>query len=92
MKMLNRLRKDKKGIVWIYIVIIMSMFVYSLIWFVTGYALFEAIDIAEANFTVTGSIVFAAEFIKTVVRYHPILVFIGLMLWGYVNSQRRATY
>ena len=89
MNVLKRFKEDKSGIVWIFIVIIVGMLVYSLLWFSLGFALFEVADTVEANYTFTEPIASAALFIRTIFMYHPIIVLFGLLTWGYVNSQRR---
>jgi len=90
MKLLTKFRSDKRAVLWVWTVIIVGLFVYSLMWFTTGWAVMEVADNVEAEYTFTGPAAFASTFIKTMFQWHPVLFLFGLILWGYVNSQRKA--
>jgi len=89
MTLLNRFKNDKSGVVWIWVVIIVGILAYSLVWFSVGWAVIEVADNVESQYTFEPPVSYAATFIRTIFQYHPILFFFGLMLWAYVNSQRR---
>ena len=88
MKPLNKLKNNKSGVVWIWVVIIVGILAYSLIWFSVGWVVIEVADNVESQYTYEPPISYAASFIRLIFQYHPILFFFGLMLWAYVNSQR----
>lgn len=87
--MFSRFKKDKRAVVWIWVVIIAALFIYSLVWFTTGWAVMEVADAVETDYTFTGAAANGALFIKTMFQYHPLLFLFGLGLWAYVNSQRK---
>lgn len=89
MNILKNLKKDKRGVIWVWTIIIVGLFVYSLIWFTTGWAFIEVADAVEDQYTFTGSASYAASFMRLMFEYHPILFLFGMILWGYINSQRR---
>ena len=89
MKLLNRFRTDKHAVLWVWTVILVGLFVYSLMWFTTGWAVMEVANNVEDEYAFTGAAAFASTFIKTMFQYHPVLFLFGLILWGYVNSQRK---
>jgi len=91
MNILSKLIKDNSAVAWVWTVILVSLFLYSIVWFSTGWAVIEVADSVESQYTFTGSAAYASEFIKNVFRYHPLLFLFGLGIWGYVNSQRRTT-
>lgn len=82
--------KDKRAVAWVWTVILVSVFIYSIVWFSTGWAVMEVANSVEEEYTFTGSAAYASEFMKTMFKYHPLLFLFGLGIWGYVNSQRRA--
>jgi len=89
MKILNKFRKDKRAVLWVWTVILVGLFVYSLMWFTTGWAVMEVADSVESEYAFTGAAASASTFIRTMFQYHPVLFLFGLILWGYVNSQRK---
>jgi len=88
-KIINRFKLDKKAVIWIYSVIILGTLCYSIIWFATGWAVFEVADASEAIFDMGEPIATTATIMRLFFQYHPIMFFFGMMLWAYVNSQRR---
>ena len=89
MKPLNKLRSNKRAVIWVWTVILVGLFVYSLMWFTTGWAVMEVADSVESEYTFNEPASYASAFIKTMFQYHPVLFLFGLLLWGYVNSQRK---
>lgn len=86
---LKRFVKDNSGVVWVWAVVIIGLIIYSLVWFSTGFALMEVIDVVEGEYTFASPISHASLFIKTMFQYHPLLFLFGMLLWAYVNSQRK---
>jgi len=91
MHLLNKFKKDKRAVVWVWAVVFMGLFIYSLVWFTTGWAVMEVADAVESEYTFEGPAAQASSFIKTMFEYNPILFMFGLLLWAYVNSQRRSS-
>lgn len=87
--MIKKFMKDKRGVIWVWVVILIGLFIFSLVWFTTGYALLEISDTVTDQYTFPAPASYAAEFILSVFRYGPILFLFGMALWAYVNSQRR---
>lgn len=90
MNSLHKLKHDKRAVVWVWVVILVGLFIYSLVWFATGFAVMEVADNVESQHTFEAPASYAADFIKTVFQWHPLLFIFGMLLWGYVNSQREA--
>ena len=88
MTVFNSFRRDKRAVVWVWSVIFIGLFIYSLVWFTTGWAVMEVADAVESEYTFEGPAAYASSFIKLMFEYNPILFLFGLLLWGYVNSQR----
>lgn len=86
---MNRFKKDNRGMVWVIIVIVFGLIVYSLLWFSLGFALFEVADTVESNYTFPEPMASAVDFVRTLIQYNPIIVAFGMLLWGYINTQRR---
>jgi len=89
MRFFSKLGRDKRGVVWVWAVVFMGLFIYSLVWFTTGWAVMEVADAVESEYTFTGPAAYASSFIKLMFEYNPVLFLFGLLLWAYVNSQRR---
>ena len=89
MKSLSKFRHDKRAVVWVWSVVFMGLFIYSLVWFTTGWAVMEVADAVENEYTFEGPAAQASSFIKLMFEYNPLLFLFGLLLWAYVNSQRR---
>lgn len=84
-----KLKNDNRGAVWAWVIALVFMFTYAVIWFTAGWAAMEVVSTVESqndfNSQQSGVIVF----LKNVFAWHPIIVFIGLILYGLVYSQRR---
>jgi len=89
MNQFSKLRHDKRAVVWVWAVVFMGLFIYSLVWFTTGWAVMEVSAAVEDEYAFEGPAADASSFIKLMFEYNPILFFFGLLLWAYVNSQRR---
>lgn len=88
-KFLRDFRDNRRGIVWVWAVVLMALVVYSIAWFTLGWAAMEVIDAVEASYTFEEPAANTVTLMKTVIAWHPIIVVFGWILYGYVNSQRR---
>jgi len=86
---MRSLKSNKRGAIWIWAVCFMAIIVYSIVWFALGWAFNLFIDSLELSYTFTSPADLTVQFIKIVVAWHPILFILGMLLWAYVNSQRR---
>jgi uncharacterized membrane protein YidH (DUF202 family) len=91
---MDKLRKksiheNKSGVIWVWIVCFFTMILYAIAWFALGWAFNIFYDAITSLYTFPPPLNFAVTFMMTVIAWHPILMFFGLLLWAYVNSQRR---
>lgn len=87
--MLKRFRHDKRGAVYAWIIVLIFMFTYATIWFTAGWAAMQVVDTAEEQNDFGTEATGVIDFLKNVFAWHPIIVFVGLILYALVNSQRR---
>lgn len=89
-----KMSKAQQAIVWVWAVCFMGIAVYSLVWFTLGWAAMGVIDSVTGNYTFASPAASTVDFIRTMFAWHPIFFILGLLLWAFVNSQRReeATY
>jgi len=84
------LRMNNKGALWLWSVAILTIIVMALAWFVLTWPTFMIIDFVESQYTFQGSSAYAATFVKNVLSWFLVLMSLGLLLWLYVNSQRKS--
>lgn len=82
-------RKNKRAALWIWTVCLLSITVLALAWFVLTWPTFMIIDYIESVYTFPPEAAPAITLIKNVLGWFLILMALGLLLWAYVNSQRR---
>lgn len=82
-------RKNKRGALWIWAVCLLSLTVLALAWFVLTWPTFMIIDYIESVYTFPPEAAPAITLVKNVLGWFLILMSLGLLLWAYVNSQRR---
>ena len=89
MKTLNRFRRDKRGAIYAWIIVLIFMFTYATVWFTAGWAAMQVVDTVESQTEFGDEATGVIDFLRNVFAWHPILVFVGLILYALVNSQRR---
>ena len=89
MKTNNGFRRDKRGAVYAWIIILIFMFTYATVWFTAGWAAMKVVETAEEQNDFNDQALGVIGFLKNVFAWHPIIVFVGLILYALVNSQRR---
>ncbi|RLC77523.1 MAG: hypothetical protein DRJ03_26710 [Chloroflexi bacterium] len=82
-------RRDKRAVLWIWAVCFTAIIVYSMAWFSMGWAVLEFMDSVESSYTFSSPADTTVTFIRTVIAWHPIFFIFGMLLWAFVNSQRR---
>lgn len=85
----SRLAQANKGVVWIWAVCLAGIVIYSITFYVLVYPALEIIGVVEGLTTWSADATFTLNFVRTVLNWHPIIFIVGLLIWAYVNSQRR---
>lgn len=85
----KRMSNANKGIVWIWAVCLAGICVYTIAFYVLLYPTLQLLDIVEGLVTWDANASFTLNLTRTVLNWHPILFIVGLLIWAYVNSQRR---
>lgn len=80
---------DNKGALWLWSVAILTIIVMAFAWFALTWPTFMVIDFVESRYSYSGSSAYAATFVKNVLSWFLILMSLGLLLYLYVNSQRK---
>jgi cbb3-type cytochrome oxidase subunit 3 len=83
-----KLKNDKRGIITIWIVCLLSLCVYSILWWTLGWVTFNVIDVMTASFSYPPQATLTITLMKAVLTWHPILFFFGMLLWAYNLSQK----
>ena len=81
--------KNKSGTIYAWLVVLLLTFTYAVVWFTAGWAALELADTVEETFTLGSQGTNIVGMIKMVFAWHPVIVIIGLLLYGFVSSQRR---
>ena len=87
--MIKKFRKDKRGAIYAWVVVLLMMFTYSIIWFTAGFAAIEVVDSVDETFGFDERGDAVITLLKYVFAWHPILIFVGLLIYAITYSQRR---
>jgi len=88
-KQLEKLKKNRKGALWIWAVCLLSIVTLAICWFALTWPVFMFIDAIQEHYTFPAQVQPAISLIVAVMGWFLILMSLGLLLWAYVNSQRR---
>ena len=88
-KQLEKLKKNRKGALWIWAVCLLSIVTLAIAWFALTWPVFMFIDAIQDHYTFPAQVQPAISLIVAVMGWFLILMTLGLLLWAYVNSQRR---
>jgi len=88
-KQLQKLKKNRKGALWIWAVCLLSIVTLAIAWFALTWPVFMFIDAIQEHYTFPAQVQPAISLIIAVMGWFLILMSLGLLLWAYVNSQRR---
>lgn len=83
------LRRNQSGIIWVWSVCFLAITVYSIAWFTLGYPTYEIIDAVEASYTFPAVATNTINLMRLVIAWHPVIFILGMLLWAFINSQRR---
>lgn len=87
--MISKFRHDKHASVYAWIIILIFMFTYAVIWFTAGWAAMRVVETTEEQYAFEDRADGVIDLLKNVFAWHPIIVFIGLLLYGFVSSQKK---
>jgi len=86
---INRFKDDKQGILWVWAVCLLTIIVMSIAWFTLSWPAFMIIDAVLASYSFPPTARLAITLTSNVISWFLILMVLGLVLWAFVNSQRR---
>ncbi len=95
--MLKRFRRDKRGVLYLYMVIILSLFACAFIWYVMGVCI-QAVQEGTAASMASdkwvsnetyATFTLANTFVDNFWVYFLVLFVLGLLYYGYIFSQRK---
>jgi hypothetical protein len=86
---MRSLRKNQSGVIWIWAICLLAIVLYSICWFSLGWPLYMVIDTVEASYTFPAQATNTINLMRLVIAWHPIFFIFGMLLWAFVNSQRR---
>lgn len=69
---------------------LMAMGIFAFIYFIVGLVLFPIIDLVAASYNFDSTWLATVDLIKNVILYSPIIMFVGVLVWGIRNSSRRS--
>jgi len=88
-KRLKKLKENKRGALWIWAVALLAIVTLAIGWFALTWPAFMLIEQIEGVYDFPAETIPAINLIKAVMGWFLILMTLGLLLWAYVNSQRR---
>ncbi len=88
-KEINRFKDDKRGIMWVWAVCLLTIVVMSMAWFTLSWPAFMIIDAVLASYNFPPTARLAITLTGNVISWFLIMMVLGLLLWAFVNSQRR---
>jgi hypothetical protein len=81
------LRKNHSGIISIWVVCFVGLFLYSVVWFVLAWATFDIAERMTSTFQFPAQATLTINFIKTVLQWHPVFALFGFLLWSWAAAQ-----
>ena len=85
----RRMQHANQGALWIWAVCLLAIAVLALAWLPLSMVSYMMIDILEGIFTFPPQARTAIDLLKAVIAWFLVLMLLGLLLWAYVNSQKR---
>ena len=85
----DKMIRNKRGALWIWAVCLLSIVTLAVAWFTLTWPVFMFIDAIQEHYTFPAQVQPAISLIVAVMGWFLILMSLGLLLWAYVNSQRR---
>lgn len=88
-KEVERFKDDKRGIMWVWAVCLLTIVVMSMAWFTLSWPAFMIIDSILASYSFPPTARLAITLVSNVISWFLIIMTLGLLLWAIVNSQRK---
>lgn len=85
----QRFKKDQKGIMWVWAVCLLTIVIMSIAWFTLSWPAFLILDAVLASYSFPPTARLAITLVSNVISWFLILMTLGLLLWAFVNSQRK---
>jgi hypothetical protein len=85
----KRFRKSRSGIIWVWTVGTITLFVFSIIWATIGMVCNMYLDTVENLYTFTGSSWNAIRTIRWSIGTLGVIVFFGVLAWCLLSSVKR---
>lgn len=85
----KRMQHANEGALWIWAVCLLAIVVLALAWLPLSMVSYMMIDILEGIFAFPPQARTSIDLLKSVIAWFLILMLLGLLLWAYVNSQRK---
>lgn len=89
LEIMSTIKTDKHGVLWVWVVCLMAIVVMALAWFTLTWPVYLMIQQIESLFTFPTGAQSAVDLVKTVIAWFLVFFVLGMLLWAYVNSQRR---
>jgi hypothetical protein len=92
LKVLDKWRKNKRGVFYIWVAVALFVGVIILLWFPLSWVVFQVIDVCTGAFAYPAEAQGTISLLKNVTSWFVIIAVGGFIVWAYVASQRRAPY
>ena len=81
--------KDRKGLIWVWAVAIVSIAVFAILYFALGMAAMMVLDAAEESYTFEGSAADTILLYRNVFAWLGVIFLGGVLLWAITNSRKK---
>jgi uncharacterized membrane protein len=85
----KQFKDDKRGVMWVWAICLLTIVVMSMAWFTLSWPAFMIIDAVLASYSFPPTARLAITLVSNVISWFLIMMVLGLLLWAFVNSQRR---
>jgi len=86
---LRRLQNNRSGVIWIWTMALMTMFVFSILWIAFAPVVLNLISTFTAAFAFPGPWQVTMQFISYIWIYFGVIMVLGILFWAFNASQRR---
>lgn len=88
-KHLLRFKRDKRAAIYAWVMVTLSIFTYSIMWFTAGWSILEVADTMKSEFDLGTRGDAVADMLNIVFAYHPVIVILGFIMYGLASSVKR---
>lgn len=86
---LKRFQNNRSGVIWIWTMALMTMFVFSILWIAFAPVVLNLINTFTAAFAFPGPWQVTMQFISYIWIYFGVIMVLGILFWAFNASQRR---